>query len=146
MDCCAEGKQVEQVEPEIIWDQKTITDWHKATFPNATLGSQLEKLSEEINELDTAKDKREKELADVIICSIILFNRFNCKIGFLTVNSFINHLLGTMMSPPEAEAYINKLVNDKMEINSKRTWEEVSPGYYRHIVTSLEVKEDEGHA
>lgn len=137
MDGCVEEKQVE---PEILWDQKRITEWHKATFPNATLASQLVKFNEEINELDISEDKREKELADVVIVAIVLFNRFNCKIGFLAINSFINQLLGSIMNPVEAQQYINRLVNEKMEINSKRTWEETASGEYRHV--DVDKKED----
>ena len=119
---------------------KDIVDWHKANMPNATLESQLLKLEEELKELFNAakkvadSKKRDtalqatafEETADVLICCIVLQERYNSAIGAVVANCIA----------PDADGGIKYLtfmaIAKKMIKNKARTWEEVKPGYYRH--------------
>lgn len=119
-----------------MWTQHDIVDWHVKTFPNATLGSQLVKFNEELNELEASTEDKAKELADMFIVAIVLMLRFNCKIGYIVLNALLPSLLGSLHTPQENEQYLNNLISDKMNINASRTWGELEPGLYKH-------KEDE---
>jgi hypothetical protein len=98
-----------------------VTNWHKEAFPDAEKESQIKKLEEELNEYYEKYD--DSELADVFICSIALWRRFKCQIGyavFLYASSII----------PGDKA--NRIVAEKMRINRLRKWRIVD-GVYRHV-------------
>jgi len=116
----------------------TIVKWHKKAMPHATLTTQLEKLEEEMKEAGEATGKyikRDKadnmikaaeEVADVVICCVVLAERFKSLIGIAIGSSFY----------PEPGNPVRLLLDTqivhKMVINQTREWEEVKPGYYRH--------------
>lgn len=109
------------------WNVKTIAEWHKITFPEATLESQLLKLDEELKEVVAAQRAREfehsyNELADVYIVACSLKIRFNSTIG-----SYFVGLIEEKLSP-NLQARIDK----KMDENLKRKWE-FKNGVYRHV-------------
>ena len=103
-----------------------IVEWHKKTFPDVTMDSQLKKLDEEIGELCEAikagvKNHAVKEVADVYIVSRVLADRFNSWIG--------NYFLGLLDEYPVPRMMSE--VEKKMEINKNRIWHKVD-GVYRH--------------
>lgn len=103
--------------------EKIINDvvlWHKKTFPDATKETQIQKLEEELREYFVKYE--ESELADVIICSIALWRRFDCRVGY-AVYRYANSII--------LPSRINDLVSEKMIINRQRKWKGVN-GYYRH--------------
>ena len=104
-----------------------IKKWNEETFPEATLGGQLEKLEEEINELCNAKefeDKR-KELADVFIVLGGL-RRWKSLVG----NSQENQLTKDMPQVGLVDLLIK--IEEKMEINRKRIWKKSGDGKFHH--------------
>lgn len=104
-----------------------IKKWNEETFPDATLGEQLEKLEEEINELCNAKefeDKR-KELADVFIVLGGL-RRWKSLVG----NSQENQLTKDMPQIGLVDLLIK--IEEKMEINRKRVWKKSGNGTFHH--------------
>jgi hypothetical protein len=108
------------------WTDKKIVNWHKKTFPDCTLESQLAKLDEELKEVVDAqrsgeKEKSYDELADVYIVSTVLKERFDSTIG--------KYFIGLLNENPAPESL--KRVDRKMNVNSKRTWTKVN-GVYRH--------------
>ena len=103
-----------------------IVAWHKRAFPDATLGSQLLKLEEEIREVTEAKsrgdtDHANKEMADVYIVSVVLDKRFDSVIG--------RYFLWLTNAHPIPR--LKELVEYKMEINKSRNWI-CKDGVYRH--------------
>lgn len=100
-----------------------IVEWHKQTFPDCTMESQLLKLDEELKEAATAPSisEKEKEFADVYIVSLVLARRFDSAIGhefFKNMNVMDSHKL-------------LQCVEKKMVINRNRKWIKVG-GVYRH--------------
>ena len=109
------------------WNIKSITEWHKRTFPETTLESQLLKLDEELKEVVEAQRARNfehsyNELVDVYIVACSLKERFNSTMG-----SYFVGLIDENPSP-NMQARIDK----KMDENLKRKWE-FKNGVYRHI-------------
>lgn len=109
------------------WNVKTIAEWHKRTFPEATLESQLLKLDEELKEVVAAKRAREfehfyNELADVYIVACSLKIRFNSTIG--------SYFLGLIEENPAPN--MQERIDKKMDENLKRKWE-FKNGVYRHV-------------
>lgn len=104
-----------------------IKEWNEETFPDATLGGQLEKLEEEFEEWLSAKNKEEtsKEFADIFIVLGGL-RRWKSYIGSnqeitLTENMPIE-VLGNLLID----------INKKMEINRKRVWKKSGDGKFHH--------------
>lgn len=104
-----------------------IKEWNEETFPDATLGGQLEKLEEEFEEWLSAKNKEEtsKEFADIFIVLGGL-RRWKSRIGSnqeitLTENMPIE-VLGNLLID----------INKKMEINRKRVWKKSGDGKFHH--------------
>lgn len=104
-----------------------IKEWNEETFPDATLGGQLEKLEEEFEEWLSAKNKEEtsKEFADIFIVLGGL-RRWKSHIGSnqeitLTENMPIE-VLGNLLID----------INKKMEINRKRVWKKSGDGKFHH--------------
>lgn len=107
----------------------TIIQWHRETFPDATLEGQINKYAEEINEFMNAdSDKDLSELADmVIVCAGIM--RFNKRLGsaFLQYTYIICWEIGEYDMTELWEA-----VEKKMKKNKKRKWQKSGEGYYHH--------------
>lgn len=108
---------------------ETIMQWHKETFPDATLEGQVDKFVDEQVECTNAKNADEKidELADMFIvaCGIGRFSQqdFICDI------SLIKELMDQHnISCVRLEAAVNK----KMEVNRQRKWGK-RDGKYQHI-------------
>lgn len=99
-----------------------VVNWHKETFPDVTKEDQLKKLEEELKEF--YKDFSDMELADVLICSIALSERFNSPIGNVVFNSFANQ--------PDFYPSLDEIISKKMQINKSRTWQKID-GVYRHV-------------
>lgn len=104
-----------------------IKKWNEETFPDATLGGQLEKLEEEIEESLKAFGVEEfkKELADIFIVLGGL-RRWKSRIGSnqeitLTEDMTIENL---------GDLLIN--INKKMEINRNRVWKKTGNGKFHH--------------
>lgn len=98
-----------------------VCEWHKETFPDITKEDQIRKLEEELNEYYECYDY--SELADVLICAIVLWKRFKSEVGkcvFYYSKSIIK------------ETRANMIVADKLRINKKRIWQKVD-GVYRHV-------------
>lgn len=109
------------------WNVKTIAEWHKRTFPEATLGNQLLKLDEEVKEVIEAQRAREfkrsyDELADVYIVACSLEGRFNSAVG-----SYFVSLIDEAPAPNMQDR-----IDKKMDENLKRKWE-FKNGVYRHV-------------
>lgn len=104
-----------------------IKKWNEETFPDATLGGQLEKLEEEINELCNAKEAKDKrkELADVFIVLGGL-RRWKSLVG----NSQEKFLTKDMPQIGLVDLLIN--IEEKMEINRKRVWKKSGNGKFHH--------------
>lgn len=104
-----------------------IKEWNEETFPDATLGGQLEKLEEEFNELCNAKKfkNKRKELADVFIVLGGL-RRWKSLVG----NYQENQLIKDMPQTGLADLLIN--IEEKMEINRKRVWKKSGNGKFHH--------------
>ena len=47
------------------WTDKKIVNWHKKTFPDCTIESQLAKLDEELKEVVEAQRNGEKEKSEI---------------------------------------------------------------------------------
>ena len=109
------------------YELEKIKKWNEETFPDATLGGQLEKLEEEIEESLKAvgTEEFEKELADIFIVLGGL-RRWKSRIGnnqeiTLTEDMTIENL-GVLL--------IN--INKKMEINRNRVWKKSGNGKFHH--------------
>lgn len=111
------------------WTDKEILAWHKKTFPNATLASQVEKLDEEMEELANSKGSSSvlEETADVIICCRVLRDRFKCQFANYIANCMFNQL-----GDDSLRSLVVILMCRKMDENAARKWVEIKPGYYRH--------------
>lgn len=86
--------------------QKEITNWHKATFPEATRENVVNKAKEELSELMAELDDyvpHEVRLENVIEESADVVIIISALLGRLGVN-------------------LNAAVRDKMNINKKRKW------------------------
>lgn len=98
-----------------------VTNWHRETFPDADVESQIKKLDEELNEYYERYD--DLELADVLICSIALWRRFKCQIGHAVFGYASSIITGDKA---------NRIVAQKMRINRARNWQKIN-GVYRHV-------------
>ncbi len=93
-----------------------ILEWHKETFPKATLSSQLRKVESEIMEMYEAPNRYEslEEKADVCIALVSLAFRFNSLIGQILLSRYYyDHY-------PFEE--IRVAMENKMKLNRTRTW------------------------
>lgn len=112
------------------WTEESISEWHKETFPNATLASQLLKMHEELLELQNTDvedtDKFTEELADCLIVASTLAGRFKSPVGNLIVSTLLPD-----KNLPAVCLHIMYAINEKMEKNLKRKWKK-HKGVYRH--------------
>lgn len=106
----------------------TIIQWHKETFPDATLAGQSAKFAEEINEFKTATaDNRLEELADMVIVSAGI-QRFDNSLGVQTRQ--LCYLWAADYRYDMCELWV--AIELKMEKNRKRTWQKENNGSYHH--------------
>lgn len=103
-----------------------IGAWNQMQFPNATMISQMEKLEEEIEEMDMSVSIMDnfKEIVDVFIVASALYYRFGSHLGL--------HTLDIIKERVKYNNHFYDMVKEKMEINKKRNWKEVSDGVYHH--------------
>ena len=92
--------------------KKDIVAWHKKTFPDCTLESQLLKHDEELSELVADQrvgkiEQSHEELADAYIVALVLAKRYDSTIG--------KYFVGLTEERP-IPALISR-VSAKMEIN-----------------------------
>lgn len=99
-----------------------IIEWHKKTFPDVTYESQVRKLEEELSEVMKAKTLQEQleEFADVYICSLALWKRFDSFIGMWYSLNYTAKMKD-----------FRHIVANKFDVLKKRTWHEEN-GVYRH--------------
>ena len=111
----------------IIKEMEEIKKWNEETFPDATLGGQLEKLEEEYEEYfsEEDEDKQEKELADIFIVLGGL-RRWKSRIGCCIENVMYEGM------PPATALRLLFKIKEKMEINRKRVWEKSGDGKFHH--------------
>lgn len=87
--------------------EQGIIAWHKETFPNATLDAKIDKLKEEVAELNGelffAEDLQSvlEEVADVFIVAV-------------AIAASRDHF--------EENVSMSRVIADKMEVNRRRTW------------------------
>lgn len=116
--------------------EQEIIQWHKATFPQATLESQVLKWQEEFRELERANNYRSYllELCDCIIVATA-FKRYG-EAGEVLSKTFNDCLLAILDDKKENwdfdKEILNRFVKAKLEINKTRKWEFVD-GVYRHL-------------
>ena len=105
----------------------TIIQWHKETFPDATLEGQLEKYHEEVKEFVETDFKDLGELVDMFIvaCGIARFDIHEGIFYFADIDVWISDNLFDWDKFEEA-------VNKKMEKNRKRVWVQSGKGNYHH--------------
>lgn len=110
---------------------QSIIDWHKETFPDATLDGQIVKFEEETKEWENTSwgvyDEVE-ELADLFIvaCGIM---RFDMLTGM--------EYMDLVFLKPGVTNYDGRdlweAVIKKMEKNRARTWKKTTEGTYHHV-------------
>ena len=106
---------------------QSIMEWHRATFPHATLEGQLAKYQEEQEEWIKSEHKDLYELADMFIvaCGIA---RFDIREGLFYMYDVYDWFDST--NGIEFEQ-LEKAIYKKMKKNRKREWNE-NNGYYKH--------------
>jgi hypothetical protein len=131
------------------WTVDKIVEWHQMAMPNATIDQQTNKVEDELHELNTAaslyieeagpQGEALEELADVYISSVVLAKRFNSSIGVVVYNFIMDSIDRLAEQGTEGAirllSKIYKAIDEKMDKNVHREWEEISPGYYQHKET-----------
>ena len=115
------------------WTNEKIVKWHKQTFPNATLETQLRKVEDELREMDEAaraflEDGTKlqpaiDETADVWISAVVLRERFESCIGSMILHVILDLLNGSGFDEDLCELCVENVkfaVNAKMDKNVKR--------------------------
>lgn len=109
-----------------------IARWNKETFPDATEGGQVLKLSEEFEELRNAVEAGDFltcEQADCFIVAAALKERFNNALGRFV----LDYLIEEMTDHSEAiVAEYFEAIEKKMEINRARVWNKMPDGRFKH--------------
>ena len=113
---------------------ESIARWHRETFPEATVLSQLEKFREELKEWHESQRITSEglivgditELADcfIVCCGLARFNNVEALFTFRTV---AQELENSMYASIDLEQAIMK----KMKVNRSRRWVN-NNGVYRH--------------
>ena len=109
-----------------------IARWNKETFPDATEGGQVLKLSEEFDELRDAIENADvltAEKADCFIVAAALKERFNNALGRFVLDYLIEEM--TDQSEAIAAEYF-EAIEKKMEINRARVWNKMPDGRFKH--------------
>lgn len=105
---------------------ESIKEWHRETFPDADMNTQLIKLEEEFAEMRAEigdPEKLCKELADVIIVCAGLMRWESATADMLLMN---------LLSRNQYWDKAMDCVAQKMEINKKRNWKRMPDGTYHH--------------
>ncbi|MEE0060463.1 MAG: hypothetical protein UE295_06525 [Acutalibacteraceae bacterium] len=107
---------------------KRMSKEHEKLFPLATLGTQMLKLEEELEECENADDifSVQDELADGLLVSCGIY-RFAPKSALLVASSII----GTAEHFGFKSILLRK-AKEKWEVNKKRKWK-YENGIYHHI-------------
>jgi predicted house-cleaning noncanonical NTP pyrophosphatase (MazG superfamily) len=108
-----------------------ICCWHIATFPKATVESQILKINEEICEYNEAENF--VELADVFIASAAAAKRFNNPMAKIIMNTVIEDTFEN-----KTQGILFDAIVHKMKINKTRKWSELSNGINKHINDNME--------
>lgn len=113
---------------------ESIARWHRETFPDATLLTQLEKFKEETQEWHNSQHITDEgiivgdisELADMFIaaCGIARFNRIDAIFNFM-------YVADELENSTYASIDLEQAIDAKMEINRARKWNN-KDGYYKH--------------
>lgn len=109
----------------MIWTDEAIVEWHKKTFPDLDVNSQVKKTNEEIREYimavvnDEGKERIREEIADVYISCLALKYRFGID------------LMGCFLMDNINRERFGKDIDRKMYVNAKRKWCKIN-GVYRH--------------
>lgn len=106
----------------------TIIQWHRETFPDATLEGQKKKWQEEYDEWNNTETETQEELcetADMIIvaCGIARFN-------YMTGLYYLYRAMDLMWNVDTEKLW--EAVESKMEKNRKRVWNKTGNGTYHH--------------
>lgn len=120
----------------------SIAQWHQATFPDATLATQLEKFREEMDELADAADKASQtgetkemffELADcaIVACGLCRWGMAAAK-AFYTIIAIIEKI--ELQNGVDPKQVFMAAIEQKMAINRQRKWRN-DHGKYQHIET-----------
>lgn len=123
----------------------SIAQWHQATFPDATLATQLEKFREEMDELADAADKASQtgetkemffELADcaIVACGLCRWGMAAAK-AFDTIIAIIEKI--ELQNGVDPKQVFMAAIEQKMAINRQRKWHN-DHGKYQHIETKDE--------
>lgn len=107
----------------------TIIQWHRETFPDATLKDQICKYEEERKEWLDSDCNDLSELADMFIVACGL-SRFDMYTGLCALENVIYWL------DYKSKFGMSELVEEverKMEKNRKRTWKKQDNDSYHHI-------------
>jgi len=112
--------------------QLDIVAWHCSVFKDATLESQIEKLKEEVEEVENSSNMREfyTELTDTYISCIALqrWSGYAMELAY-----FIIRELEKSVDWEIPQESFEKMIADKLEINKSRTWAKNELGVYHHI-------------
>lgn len=114
----------------------SIAQWHRDTFPDATLAGQKEKWQEEKREWkESLRPATEgfvlgdvSELADMFIvaCGLTRFSDAEAMFCFGRVE---RELCASLFTTPDLE----HAIDEKMERNRARVWKKQDSGSYHHI-------------
>ena len=105
----------------------TIIQWHRETFPDATLDGQKQKWEEEYNEfIKTQCDSEDElyEIADMIIVSCGIM-RFDYALG-------LDYLCDSFDKGDYTPSEKWEAVEEKQAKNRKRIWAKQENGSYHH--------------
>lgn len=106
---------------------ETIIQWHRETFPDATLEGQLEKFEDE--RVEYGESESLEELADLFIvaCGIARFDYVVALRAFW----FVEKVLDIWTEASVSRYALQEAVEQKMQINRKREWV-IGKGNYQH--------------
>lgn len=106
-------------------DIQSIIEWHKQTFPDATISGQIHKFREEQKEYKESKYISELVDMFVVACGTARFNYIIAMKYFSIV--FVELCASGITS---GEFYL--MVDDKMAKNRRRVWNKTGKGVYHH--------------
>jgi len=111
--------------------ENSIIEWHIATFPDATLDSQIAKIEEEVDEVLNAENCQEfyKELSDCWIVALALQRWSLSAFRFAVIGLDYLEKERNWEIPQES---FEKMVEEKLEINKKRIWKKIN-NVYHHV-------------
>ena len=107
---------------------KSIIEWHEQTFPDATLGGQIEKFDDELSEYGESECL--EELADLFIvaCGIARFDNVSALVAFERVCEILKLWRVNYGGPVP----LQMAIDNKMTKNRKRVFIHSGQGHYQH--------------